>query len=386
MKKVNAPIKENKINVLHLLSSFSSGGIERLIVDMVKCMLLHDFKVNITVIVMNDFVDVDLKKELLHYCSKVYFFYRKEGHLSIRYIKDIYNIVKKHDIQIIHAHNTGAKYWAASIKLLVPKIKLFFSTHTTEIKKNKISRLNLFLHKRIADCNIAVSKAVFALIEEFGFKNPYLIYNGIDLGKFSRMNNISHHYRGFVKIINVARVDHFVKGQDILLKAVKIVVDKGYSILCTFVGNNDGIFIKSYNHLICLAKELGICEFVNFLGDRKDISNLLHQHDIFILPSRYEGLGIAILEALASGIPVIASNLDGPSELIQNGENGLLFDRDNAEDLAEKILLLINNLEKTKKLICSGFNSIKCFDIADMCRSYEKVYRDYLHNNAYVGN
>ena len=370
--------KVKKINVLHLLSSFGSGGIERLMVDMVKAIPAGGPGIDITVAVMNSFVDEALKSELMKYCSRVYFLNRQQGHFSLKYFVEIFKVIRKHNIKILHAHNYGSKIWASVFRLMLPGVRLFFTTHDTLFKLRGINKVSLFLHRYVADCNIAVSGAVLELIKGYRFKNPCLIYNGIDLDKFKPADEPFRQIESPIRSINVARVEHAVKGQDILLKAIKLLADRGCSISCTFAGPADGRFRESCGYLSQLAEELGLAGQITFLGNREDIPDLLQKHDVFVLPSRYEGLGLSILEAMASGVPVVASNLDGPSELIRPGINGLLFESGNAEDLAQKIHELYSSPTLQEHIRKNGIEFVRNFDIIYMCRKYEEIYRSSI--------
>ena len=117
--------------------------------------------------------------------------------------------------------------------------------------------------------------------------------------------------------------------------------------------------------------EAGLSSQVRLLGAWEDISPLLASADIFILPSRWEGLSRALMEAMAAGFPVIASKVDGIKDLITDGVNGLLVPSEDAEALGKSILQLIDNAEMRKQIAAAGqAHVLQAHSVDDMCRKY----------------
>ena len=121
-------------------------------------------------------------------------------------------------------------------------------------------------------------------------------------------------------------------------------------------------------------------ENIEILLNRDDISDLLKKFDLFLLPSRYEGLPLVILEAMASGLAIIGSDIAGCKEVIRHNENGLLFKNEDHHDLANKILYLYNNRENIKILAQDAFKHVQQFDISAMSRNYENLYNKLIGN------
>ena len=118
-------------------------------------------------------------------------------------------------------------------------------------------------------------------------------------------------------------------------------------------------------------REAGLSNHVRLLGAWEDISPLLASAEIFILPSRWEGLSRALMEAMAAGLPVIASKVDGIKDLITDGVNGLLVPSEDAEALGNSILQLIDNAEMRKRIAAAGqAHVLQVHSVEDMCRKY----------------
>jgi glycosyltransferase involved in cell wall biosynthesis len=113
---------------------------------------------------------------------------------------------------------------------------------------------------------------------------------------------------------------------------------------------------------------------ITFKGHQDNIKPYLAAADIFVLPSFYEGFGIAVIEAMAAGIPVIASDVGGLPEIITDEDNGILFASGNAEDLAEKILFLTNSLKKRNAIGKAGKKRAEDFSTEKMLQGYFDLY------------
>ncbi len=116
-----------------------------------------------------------------------------------------------------------------------------------------------------------------------------------------------------LRLVNVARIYPKQKGQDILIKALAICASECLDIRCDFVGSppeGDSVTVGS---LKALAIAEGVADRVRFLCGRTDVREPLAEADIFVLPSRFEGFGLVLLEAMAAGLPVIAADVDGPA-------------------------------------------------------------------------
>lgn len=372
---------DNKLQVLHLLSSFPVGGIERLLIDLIREKHSNsESDIDFTVVIMNDTVNNEFKNDLLSTGCKVYFLGRKEGHKSPKYIFELMNIIRKHKIDIIHTHNNGSKYWSILCKLFNPGIKLVYTIHDSIILKEQLSAKDLLFHKKFIDMNIAISNSMFKNAFKLGLSKTTKIYNGIDFKKFkTNQKAASCNNSNILNIVNVARITYHKKGQDILVKALKLCKDKGVNFHCNIIGVTFSHDKESYDYLCNLIKESNLESEISFLLNRTDVPELLKQADLFLLPSRYEGMPIVVLEAMAAGLPVIASNIPGSNDIIVHNFNGLLFENENYKDLSEKIIYLYENRATMSLVRQNAFEHLKNFDIAIMLKNYENLYKNLLN-------
>ncbi len=163
---------------------------------------------------------------------------------------------------------------------------------------------------------------------------------------------------------------HQKKAHDILIRALVKVPDTSLLIAGT------GDLAES---LRSLATDLGIADRVYFLGLRKDIQGLFARADICVFPSRFEPLGNVILEAWATRTPVIAAASQGPSWLIQDGVNGLLFEIDNVEQCAVQIQRLLNDPMLQDRLKTKGYETfISRFSMDVIMKEYKALFSDLI--------
>lgn len=201
-------------------------------------------------------------------------------------------------------------------------------------KAQKIGRLIW----RNADNILAISQAVKRDIIRFEAADeskitviPYYV----DFNRFHFVPDEKRQKKEFV-VGCVGRLSP-EKGQRVLLSAFKLVLQRNENVRLWLIGDGaDRGFLET------MVQELGIGEPVEFWGMRSDIPELLAQMDLLVQPSHYEGLGISIQEAMATGVPVVASQIGGIPELIEQGKTGVMIPVGNAQALAVEITKMID--------------------------------------------
>jgi glycosyltransferase involved in cell wall biosynthesis len=167
-----------------------------------------------------------------------------------------------------------------------------------------------------------------------------------------------------------------IKGSMYLLKAMEEVW-KGYpDTSLIYVGKGD-----LERELREEASRLGVSERVSFLGWRDDIPEIMHILDIFVLPSLNEGMGRVLVEAMAAGRPVIASNVGGIPDLVIQGKNGLLVPAADIKALARRIECLISDPDKRKEMGEKGRKMAIRFGSDSMVQKIDQLYLELLREN-----
>ena len=223
--------------------------------------------------------------------------------------------------------------------------------------------LHIFLEKITANfstviysCSNAVARF---LIRDIGIKKAKVVTipNGIDVDSFSIKINKEEKLQELglqsnLKIVGtVCRLHEPKKGVRFLLEATKTLQEKlGFQLIIVGTG-------KDEKRLKSIARKQHIN--ARFLGERADAREILRVMDVFVLASLYEGLPVSILEAMAAGIPVVATNIGGIKEVVLNGKTGFLVKPGNSSALADKIKEVLENEEMGKKFGKLGFKRVK---------------------------
>ena len=282
-------------------------------------------------------------------------------------------IVRSVRPDIIHAHNGRMTL----IAVLVAKLlgcKVVASQHFLE--PAHVSSTGLFgmvkrvLHQwvgRQLDFRICVSQAALTSMQKrrdvIAKTDPAhsVIHNGIDISKVllsvtTRRVDVRAELGipSSAKLIMCAARLEPEKSIDTLLDAFKIVTDSGIDAHLVITG--DGSLQGALQQRII---ELGLTHVVNLAGFRLDVHNIMNASDAFVLPAANEPFGLVLLEAMSLGVPTLAAQSGGPLEIIDDGSNGYLFRPNDAANLAEHILCVLNEPAQTRKVSDCGQESVR---------------------------
>ena len=130
-----------------------------------------------------------------------------------------------------------------------------------------------------------------------------------------------------------------------------------------------------------LSRELKVCDDVSFLGKLKSVVQISALADVFILPSETESFGLAALEAMASGVPIIATNAGGLPEVIEHGVSGFLSNVGDTDDMVTNVLKIIDSKESIAKFKANAKNQALKFDIQNVLPMYEELYKKVVKEN-----
>ncbi len=354
------------IKILHVNFSFTLGGAELLMIQLSehapKELLCEE------ILIINDVYDIDLIKRLDQ--NRISYNLLKRPTLERSFVATLrcmwktVKLFRAGRYDIVHCHTPGAVVWVFIAKLLsLRRFYTLLTVHGADLMKGKA----YYPLTLIVNDVIAVSKAVLTDIAKINSKKGLLIYNGVSLAKF-KPKELS--FNSPVVLGNVARLCR-KKGQDILIQATAELIKEGYDVQCWLIGE-DSYGDSETAYLRQLAKTLNIEKSVCFKGKQLDVNSILDSVDIFVLPSRHEAFGLVLIEAMSKGIPTIASNLDGPKEVITPGENGLLFD--GVQGLCNCVKQLIHDRDFAVSIAQKGMERAKEFTLEKMIEKYKEIY------------
>lgn len=172
-----------------------------------------------------------------------------------------------------------------------------------------------------------------------------------------------------------------IKGPEYLLEAMIDVWQGHPEVRLVFVGKGD-----LEEKLKTRAAQMGAATKVLFLGWRNDIPEIMQLFDIFVLPSLNEGMGRVIVEAMAAGKPVVASNVGGIPDLVEHAINGFLFEPGNSKQMSQEIKKLLGNQILRNKMGVSGKRRAVNFNVEKMIKKIDNLYLNFLRINTIKDN
>ncbi|MFA6531132.1 MAG: glycosyltransferase [Candidatus Micrarchaeia archaeon] len=295
------------------------------------------------------------------------------------------SLIKRIKPAIVHSYLLKESLIARPVCKLLG-VKLISGKRDTDRGKSKWKVMLDRMTIGMCELNISNSLAGVSELKSYGIPEGKVICipNGKDISKLDIELTKSDAKKklGFSKddvlLGCVARLYEF-KGQEYAIRAMPEIIgmkkdaEKRKEIKLVLVG--DGEMRSSLEKLV---QFLGLESNVVFLGERKDIPELLRAFDIFVFPSLREGMPGALMEAMASGLPVVATDIDGNRELIINGKNGILIPVKNSGAIARAVGSLLNNKKTADQLGKSANRTIKeRFSVEGMAAKLDKIYERY---------
>ncbi len=370
------------LRVLHIIESLGRGGAER---QLVNQLLAHDRRlIHPSVIALNQ--PLDLAAEL-----------RAAGiavlALDLPTFRDLplatlqlIGIIKLLRPNIVHTWLTRADIAGRIAAVISGKIPVVSAVQAPiyepsvflenprqkKWKLHCVRGLDLLTGWGSKTLYVACSQAVGASIQRalrVAPQRTQVIYNGVNLGE-------AQPYRPGQRLISVGRLSP-EKGQRYLIEAMPQVLAHYPEATLDIVGAG-----PLRDRLQSQIQQLGLHNAVTLLGLRSDVPQLLQQSSLFVFPSLWEGLGVVVLEALAAGLPTIASAIPVLHEIIDHDVHGLLVPAQDPAALAEAIITLLDRPAYAQQLGAAGRQRIaESFDINVTARQWEQLYIEQVKQN-----
>lgn len=286
--------------------------------------------------------------------------------------KNIPVLMTIHDYHLVQAVFTQEERNGKKCKIAVCKGCL----NCVGLKGMIFEKVKRFIHSLLLnkiDLFIAPSKYMQKIISESSSYKPRLIYYGIDLTKSSKVTSKS-------SALFSGRLTKG-KGVDVLLESVAPIIKKVPNFRLTIAGDGE---LKEF--LVRRARELHISDKVTFLGylEREAMLECYHKCTLLVVPSTWaETFGLVCVEALSMGRPVVATNVGGIPEIVQDGFNGYLCRPNDTKALSEAIIRIISNESLLQKFSLNAHESIKKFDINRHIDQVVETYKEIatVHRN-----
>jgi len=367
-----------KIKILYLITGFKTGGAEMILYNLVKSLDKRKFEPIVVSIIPiaeigQKIQDLGIKILSLNVRFKYnpFIFFR------------LISILKKEKPQILHAHLFHAIFLGRITGRICNVPIIISSIHSKYIGgflRNRLLQITDGLDDVVTIVSQRAAETIIKL-KIVSANKLLVIHNGIDLNKFILQSKETKdkvkkelNVKEDTKIlISVGRLCE-AKGYPYLIEAIK-TLKENMDIKLLILGEGE-----DKRKLETQIRGFNLEKNIFLLGRKENVSNYLNASDIFILASLWEGLPIALLEAMACGLPVVATNVGGIPEVIKDGLSGFLVDSKNSIMLAEKIEYLLNlNIESRKEMGTEGRKIVEeKFSLEKMTENYENLYEELL--------
>jgi glycosyltransferase involved in cell wall biosynthesis len=316
--------------IVHLIFTLEAGGSENMLIDIAN---EQASLADVSIILINKKYSMDLVSRISQHVH-FYSLQREEGsRRSFGFLFKLWTLLLTIRPRVIHCHNQN----------IIRLLPLYRNKTVLTIHCLKAFTMHLKKYREVYSVSGAVSDDIRM---RTGIISP-VILNGINFINIYPRNNYLCRENASIRLVQVGRMYHEIKGQHILLEALNklIITEKYRHLYLDFIGSG-----PSLSYLQKLAHTLQLSSHVSFLGEKSRpwIYEQLSTYHILIQPSLFEGFGLAVLEGIAAGLPVIASDHAGPSEILSNIPIGYLFKSGDVDDLAATIKKVISLMQEDK--------------------------------------
>lgn len=366
-----------KINILYLITELSVGGAEKAVARMMAQLNRDRYNALVCCLLGRGVIADEIEGASIEVVSLA-----MKGKLDLRALFRLFKLLKKGNFVVIHSHLFHANVIGRIVGKLA-RIPIIISVEHNPIAEGTLRHLVDKLSAVSADKVIAVSEAVRKFtVNQVGIESMKVltIYNGVDLSEKhpARIDILERKKRIGIDPLRpvvgtVSRLDE-MKGAEYFVRATAKVRAENPATLFLIVG--DG---PERAELEQLAQRMNIAESLILTGYRADIPEVLSTIDLFVLPSLYEGLPTAALEAMAMAKPVIATHVGGTPEVVEDKVTGLLVPPRDPEALAEAIITLLQDRERAKAMGRAGRERVeRYFSVERMVQQTEALYEELI--------
>lgn len=363
--------------IAHVVENLERGGLERMVIDLAVAQRAAGHRCRVACLFEPGALAHELEAHGIdvHACHK-------RGGFDIAAVKRLRAWLRTQPHAIVHTHNANAHYHAVAAGVGLPLARLVNTRHGMGAAQPRSRGEWLYRRTmRRTDTVAAVCEAARARFAQQGVRprgQLLAVPNGIRTGLFScasderriALRNVLRLAPGTRIVGTVGRLNP-VKDQATLLRAFARAHAAFANSALVLVG--DGALRAT---LGTQAATLGIGDAVRFLGDRSDVRQLLQGFDVFALSSLSEGYSMALLEACASGLPIVATDVGGNREIVVDGHNGVLVEAGREDRLADALLALLQAPEHATRMGLTGRGwALREASIEAMALRYASLYR-----------
>ena len=359
---------------MFVVPCFGYGGLEQVLINIVRDLDRSRFTPSFCSLVEPE---PDLYAELKGHDLACHVIEKGDGVKPSLPLK-LSRLFRAERVDLVNAHDIGATFYAAPAASLGRVPAFVHTDHSQILAKTKYPGVYRWIWKNLVDFSITVSEDLEEhLVARYGVRPDRVctIPNGIDTGRFAAGGRTAE-LRDELGISAGDRVIGTIgrlmrqKGMPYLLEAFRILHAGAPGTTLVIVGDGE-----ERDGLEKLARESGIADKVIFAGIRRDIPDLLAMFDIFTLASLWEGQPITIMEAMAAGRPIVATDAGGTAEVLDSGRYGIIVPKEDPEALARSIRELLDDPARAGRLGEEARIRAEAeLSSAAMTKKYEEVF------------
>jgi len=369
-----------KPRVFHLITRLLKGGAEAKTIETVTGLDQYEFVVGFGSSFDSDQVEYLNDNNIYSKQFKTIQHYNPVT--SVPAVLSVARYIQKEDFDCVHTHSTEAGIIGRFAAALTgtPVIHTVHGVPFADDRNTVLESFILTCEKLAAkqtDCIVTNADAIKQdyLSRGIGFNDQYTtVYSGIQIEQFDKASPASDLDASKISILMVGRLANG-KGFEDLLDALQLIDTERISVY--FVGEG-----PMKTRLTSLIGQYDLHQTVQMLGYRDDIPELMAGADMLVLPSYREGTPRVITEAMASGLPVISTNIAGIPEQIQHGTNGYLISPGDVESLAVYIEKLVDSQSLRKEFGQAGRERVRKFSVEQMLTDIDSVYQTVIQNRS----
>lgn len=359
------------MKILHIINTLNIAGAERLMTSMIPVQRAsgHDVELLLLNETRTAFYD-----QLRDQGIAIHAFRMKGGEYNPFCIWKLRRYLRRYDV--VHVHLFPAQYWVAVCKwvfrIKTPAVTTEHSTSNSRFNHVLTTWTDRWVYRRYA-CIVGITDAVTKVMDDrVRHCIPVVtIENGIDIHAFSSARPLTKQALGLPDdckvLLQVARFRP-PKNQACVIKAVALLPSYVHAV---FAGEGEGM-----DDCKKLAMQLHVADRVHFLGIRNDIAALCATSDVGVVSSHWEGFGLAAVESMAAGKPVVVSAVDGLQQIVSN--EGLTFADDDEHQLAARLQRLLTDHDYYQSMASFCQERAQHYSIERMAAAYVELYKKVL--------
>ncbi len=369
--------------VMHLIATNFHGGPEKQIIEHLKRLNSARYQA-----ILASYLEAGNPNETLEHAEKAdlkNFGIPTSGGFDFSALVKIIHLLRQEKVDLLctHGYRSTVMGWWAARKVGIPVVA-FSRGYTAE--NQKVAFYEWLERRFLSRVNgiIFVSEGQRKRLESFGIsgQRTWVVHNAVEAD--SSEDSLSEYHRqevfdrlsipnGATMVVSAGRLSP-EKGHRFLVEAIALLQRSSNSSHFVFCG--DG---PCHEELEKRSRELGVAQFCHFVGFRKDIRNIFQAMDLMVLPSLTEGLPNVVLEAFACAKPVVATDVGGVPEIVEDGINGILVPPERSDLLAEAVMNCLNSAERRRKMGEAGYHKVKSdFSFESQTRKLEGIYEEIL--------